>query len=217
MPDVDNIDYHTQQNTPGYLPNGTYWYYFYSGQVIPGEDIMQTFPIADNEQGVFVREGAIIPTLNFEKDRMSLLSAWQDPLNILIYPYVGGGSILYDTAEGDMYFDDGETNEYENGVYTWLKFNWSGALTVTKIVPDNINYTKASGKYINRAQIMNVSFCPVRVRNTYISEMPGQPETVINHICNTEENTVTLDNFFIPLDSGLVYDTPMTLFEFVMV
>ena len=148
---------------------------------------------------------------------MSLLSAWGDPLNILIYPYQGGGSILYDTAEGEMYYDDGESNNFENGEYTWVKFNWSGALTITKTVPDTASYPKASGKYINKVQIFNQGICPIRVRNAYISNMPGQADTHIEHICNAEERSVTLHNFWIPLDSGLQYDTPVTLIEFVMV
>ena len=134
----------------------------------------------------------------------------------MIYPYQGGGSILYDTAEGEMYFDDGETNDFENGVYTWVKFNWSGALTITKTV-DNASFAKASGKYINKAMIFNVSVCPVKVVNSYISNMPGQSEVIIPHICNPEESSVTVHNFYIPLDSGLQYDTPVTLFEFVSV
>jgi alpha-glucosidase (family GH31 glycosyl hydrolase) len=69
---------------------------------------------------------------------MSLLEAWDDPINLLIYPYVGGGSILFDTASGEMYLDDGESNNYQNGEYTWLRFDWSGALVVTKTVPDNV-------------------------------------------------------------------------------
>lgn len=178
---------------------------------------MQTVPIADNEQGVFIREGAIIPILNFERGRMSLLDAWNDPVNLLIYPYVGGGSILFDTAAGEMYFDDGESNNYLKNEYTWLKFNWSGGLTVTKTVPDNVGYAKASGKFINKAQIFHVRICPIAVRNTYVSNMQGQSVTNIDHICNLEEGSVTLHNFYIPLDSGLVYNTPVTLFEFVMV
>ena len=197
------MDYHSPINVTGYLPEGTFWYYFYSGQVIPGSSEMQTFPIADNEQGVFVREGAIIPTLNFEQGRMSLLSAWGDPINLLIYPYQGGGSILYDTAVGEMYYDDGESNNFENGEYTWVKFNWSGGLVITKTAPDSAVYPKASGKYINKVQVFNQGICPIRVRNAYISDLPGQAETTIEHICNHEEKSVTLHNFWIPLDSGL--------------
>jgi alpha-glucosidase (family GH31 glycosyl hydrolase) len=79
---------------------------------------MQTVPIADNEQGVFIREGAIIPLLNYKQGRMSLLEAWEDPIELLIYPYVGGGSILFDTAAGELYLDDGESNDYLNGAFS---------------------------------------------------------------------------------------------------
>jgi hypothetical protein len=45
-------------------------------------------PIAQNEQGVWIKEGSIIPLLNFEQGRMSLLEAINDPVNLLIYPTV---------------------------------------------------------------------------------------------------------------------------------
>lgn len=37
-PDEDHIDFHTSIETPVYLPNGTYWYYYWSGQPIAGSD-----------------------------------------------------------------------------------------------------------------------------------------------------------------------------------
>ena len=94
---------------------------------------------------------------------MSLLEAWDDPIHLLIYPYVGGGSILFDTASGDMYLDDGESNNYLNNEYSWVYFSWSGALTVTRMAPNNALYAKASGKFINKATVYNVGFPPVKV------------------------------------------------------
>jgi alpha-glucosidase (family GH31 glycosyl hydrolase) len=161
---------------------------------------MQTIPIADNEQGVFIREGAIIPLLNYEPGRMSLLEAWDDPIHLLIYPYVGGGSIYFDTASGDMYLDDGESNNYLNKEYSWVYFSWSGALTATRIAPNNASYAKASGKFINKATVYNVRTPPTKVKNTYVSNMAGQNETFMDFIYNEEASTVTVHNFFIPID-----------------
>lgn len=179
---------------------------------------MQTVPIADNEQGVWVKEGNIIPILNFQKGTESLLQAWMDPIEILIYPYRGGTSITYDTAAGQMYFDDGETFDYQDGAYTWLRFIWSGNLSVTKIVPDDVSYAKASGKYINRATIYKMSSCPLYARNLWAQQRTvGNPEVTIPSICNEEEQSVTLYDFFIPIDQGLAYDTPTALFDLVRV
>jgi len=56
-----------------YLPVGVNWYFYWSGQPVAGQATMQTVPIAQNEQGVWIKEGSIIPLLNFEQGRMSLL------------------------------------------------------------------------------------------------------------------------------------------------
>jgi alpha-glucosidase (family GH31 glycosyl hydrolase) len=85
-PDTEQIVYHASMDEPAYLPPGINWYYYWSGQPIPGSDQIMMIPIADNEQGVFIREGSIIPLLNFERHRMSLLQAIDDPVNLLIYP-----------------------------------------------------------------------------------------------------------------------------------
>lgn len=87
-PDEEHIVFHTPIDTPVYLPNGVNWYYYWSGQPVAGSATMQTAPIADNEEGVWIREGSIIPLLNFKQGRMSLLEAINDPVNLLVYPTV---------------------------------------------------------------------------------------------------------------------------------
>jgi hypothetical protein len=166
-------------------------------------------PIADNEQGVFIREGSIIPLLNFERHRMSLLQAIDDPVNLLIYP-----DLSTDTASGDLYLDDGETNNYLQHERTQVQFGWDGnKATVMKTLTDDNTYAKASGKFINKAQIFNMDTVPLRVRNSYISDMSGQNEVNIPFIYNEEEQSLTLHNFFIPVDSALSYMQPIDLFE----
>lgn len=146
-PTTENIVYHAPYTVSVYLPTGVNWYYFYSGQPIPGQFSFYHVPIPSNEQGVWVKEGSIIPLLNFEQGRMSLMEAINDPINLMIYP-----NLTSNAAKGDLYLDDGETNNYLNGEYTQVQFNWDGAaLIVTKTVPDNISYAKASGKFINKA------------------------------------------------------------------
>lgn len=147
--------------------------------------------------------------LNFEQGRMSLLEAINDPVNLMIYP-----NITSNAASGQLYLDDGETNNYLTGEYTYVQFNWDGAaLIVTKTVPDNVGFSRASGKFINKAQIFNISAPPLKVRNAWVSDMSGQIESYIDFIFSEEESSLTLHNFFIPVDSGLVYQTPTALFE----
>jgi alpha-glucosidase (family GH31 glycosyl hydrolase) len=129
------------------LPVGTNWYYFWSGQPVPGEATTLTVPIADTEEAVFIREGSIIPLLNFELGRMSLLEAIDDPINLLVYPHV-----VDQLATGDLYLDEGENNQYLQKERTEVRFDWNGAsLSVTKTLTDDNMYAKASGKFINKA------------------------------------------------------------------
>jgi alpha-glucosidase (family GH31 glycosyl hydrolase) len=100
QPSIEHIIYHTSVDVPVYLPVGTNWYYFWSGQPVPGEATTVTVPTADTEEAVFIREGSIIPLLNFELGRMSLLEAIDDPINLLVYPHV-----VDQDATGDLYLD----------------------------------------------------------------------------------------------------------------
>jgi YD repeat-containing protein len=89
--------------------------------------------VASNEQGVWVKEGTIIPLLNFERGRMSLLEAINDPVNLLVYPDVN-----LNTASGTLYLDDGMTNAYLSNERTQVQYDWDGAkLTVTKTLTDD--------------------------------------------------------------------------------
>lgn len=72
-PTEEHIDYHSPVMTSVYLPPNIYWYYYFSGQPILGTGAIIEAPVADNEQGVWIKEGAIIPLLNFEKNRTSIL------------------------------------------------------------------------------------------------------------------------------------------------
>jgi len=103
--------FHAPVNVEVYLPVDVNWYFYWSGQPVAGQSTIQTVPIAQNEQGVWIREGSIIPLLNFEQGRMSLLEAINDPVNLLVYPTVESQFNL-GTASGDLYLDDGENNNY---------------------------------------------------------------------------------------------------------
>jgi alpha-glucosidase (family GH31 glycosyl hydrolase) len=162
---------------------------------------------------VWIKEGSIIPLLNFEQGRMSLLEAINDPVNLLIYPTVIEQFDL-GIASGDLYLDDGENNNYLNNECTQVKFSWANSqLTIMKTLTDDNQYPKASGKFINKAQIFNVIAAPDRVRNSYVSDTDGQIETNIEFIYNDKEQSLTLHNFFIPVDSALVYMKPVVLWE----
>ena len=73
-------------------------------------------------------------------------------------------------------------------------------------------YAKASGKYINKVQIFNVTE-PVYVRNSYIEDMPNQNPLNITFTYNNEERSLTLKDFLIPVDSALKFLKPVELLK----
>lgn len=196
-----------------YLPVGVNWYYYYSGMMIAGSNTTMTIPVADNEQGVFVREGSIIPLLNYERNRMSLLEAINDPVTLLIYQDSSH------TATGDLYLDDGQTNNYLLNERTQVQFSWkknllsnSFTLSVTKTLTDDNMYAKASGKFLNKVQIFNAA-SPDHVVNRYQSDMDTQNVIWMDWIYNDSEKSVTILDFLIPVDSALEYGVAVPLIQ----
>jgi len=132
----------------------------------------------------------------------------------LIYP-----DLAKDTASGDLYLDDGETNNYLQKERTEVQFNWSSSkisrtsvITVKKTLTDDNQYPKASGKFINRAQIFNVKQEPNKVVNQWATNSNQQVEADAKYIFNQEESSLTLHDFYIPVDSGLTFNSTVTLF-----
>jgi hypothetical protein len=66
-----------------------------------------------------------------------LLEAIVDPIKLMIYP-----NLISNKAEGTLYLDDGETNNYHTyNQRLEVQFNWanigeSATLSIKKIIPD---------------------------------------------------------------------------------
>lgn len=217
-PSAAHITYHAPVSTTVYLPPANNWYYFNSGMMLAGSNTTMTIPIADNEEGVFVREGTIIPLLNFERGRMSLLEAIDDPITLLVYQDTAHKAI------GDLYLDDGQTFNYMSNERTQVQFSYkkntlsnSYTLSVTKTLTDDNMYAKASGKFLNKMQIFNFLTIPDHVVNRYQSDMDTQNTIWIDWIYNEEEKALTILNFLIPVDSALEYGVAVPLIQINMV
>ena len=104
-----------------YLPAGTEWYDFHTGELLEGgKEYARKYTIS--EIPVFVRAGAILP---FGPDvQYTSEKAW-DYLKIAVYPGADGHFTLYEDA-GDGY-------GYEQGEYTTIDLNWddeAGTFTI---------------------------------------------------------------------------------------
>lgn len=107
------VNFTTMKMCTKYLPKGADWYDFWSGkrykggQTINCSTTLQTVPM-------FVRAGSIIP-LGPEMQYVGE-KAW-DNLEIHVYPGADGQFTLYE--------DEGDSYNYEKGVYSTIPFVWN--------------------------------------------------------------------------------------------
>lgn len=118
-----NTDFAKVQIWTVYLPKGSDWYNFWTGEKITGgKEIQCKAPI--DEIPLFVRAGSIIPL----GPVMQYVTQIPDSvLEIRIYPGADGNFTLYE--------DENNNDDYEKGVYSTIRFEWNNklrTLTVAK-------------------------------------------------------------------------------------
>jgi len=67
------------------LPASTGWYN-YNDKSLVASPYPASMQVADDQIAMFIREGAILPILDFNFDRLSLTAAIDDPLKLQIFP-----------------------------------------------------------------------------------------------------------------------------------
>jgi alpha-D-xyloside xylohydrolase len=98
-----------------YLPKGTDWYDFWTGERITGgQTVHRAAPL--EVLPVYVRAGSILPLGPEEEYTGQHLDA---PMELRIYPGADGDAKLYS--------DDGLTYNYEKGQYAWVPMHWNDA------------------------------------------------------------------------------------------
>lgn len=121
------VDFTAPRTYGVYLPAGTEWYDFHSGELLQGGDSVSaattlgTIPL-------YVRAGAIIPV--GPEVQYATEKPWDD-LEIRVYPGADGRFTLYE--------DEGDNYNYENGAYSTIEFRWndkSNRLTIGKRTGD---------------------------------------------------------------------------------
>ncbi len=104
-----------------YLPGGTNWIDFWTGETSTGgRTVMKETPI--DIIPLFVRSGAILPV---GPDVQYATEKKWDDLEIRVYPGADGGFTLYE--------DENDNYNYEKGLYTEIPFRWddtAGTLTI---------------------------------------------------------------------------------------
>jgi alpha-D-xyloside xylohydrolase len=107
----------TEQNVDErnvYLPESVAWYDFWTGNRFDGGQAINTEAPHDKIP-LFVRAGSIIPM----GPLIQYAAEKSDPIEIRIYPGANGDFTLYE--------DENDNYNYENGIYSLIRFNWYDA------------------------------------------------------------------------------------------
>ena len=107
------IDFMAPRSTMVYLPAGTDWYDFNSGQKYQGGQTIE-YPVTIKTIPVFARAGSIIPIgpdVQFATEK-----PW-DRLELKVYPGADGSFTLYE--------DEGDGYNYKKGVYSTIDMTYS--------------------------------------------------------------------------------------------
>ncbi len=104
-----------------YLPKGTYWIDFWSGEKYSGgQSVNKETPI--DIMPLYVRSGSILPI--GPKVQYATQKKWDD-LEIRIYPGANGKFTLYE--------DENDNYDYQKGIYSTITFYWDNAKKVLTI------------------------------------------------------------------------------------
>lgn len=107
-----NVNLDALQTTDVYLPAGSGWYDFWTGEYFPGgRTVAKETPI--NIIPLYVRAGSILP---FGPDVQYATEKKWDNLELRVYPGSDGTFVLYE--------DENDNYNYEKGLYSTIEFSW---------------------------------------------------------------------------------------------
>lgn len=106
-------DFSTIKTQAVYLPKGTKWFDFWTGETLNGGQIVQK-EVPIDIIPLYVRAGSIVPF--GPKVQYSTQKKW-DNLELRIYPGADGEFVLYE--------DENDNYNYEKGLFTSIKFDWN--------------------------------------------------------------------------------------------
>lgn len=116
-------DYSVIKDKEIYLPKGTDWYDFWTGErKAGGQSVLKQVPL--NIIPLYVKAGSIVP---FGSNVQYATEKKWDSLEIRIYPGADGMFTLYE--------DENDNYNYEKGIYSTIQFHWNDAkktLTIDK-------------------------------------------------------------------------------------
>jgi alpha-D-xyloside xylohydrolase len=156
------VDVNTIKKQKLYLPAGTAWFDFWTGEKLPGgQEIEKETPI--DGVPLYVKAGSIIPMGPFQQYTSEKKS---DTLEIRIYGGADGSFTLYE--------DEGDNYNYEKGKYAIIDLVWNDkARTLT--IKDR------KGSFVGMLQNRTFNVVLVNKNNGAGMEVPQQVDKVIHY------------------------------------
>ena len=171
VPSIENAITGGTSEVEVYLPPTSQWYDIYTKVEVDSHDDIFIQHVGDQEQGTYVRGGAILPVLNFREEAESLLQAINDPVRLEVYSNTMG---IHPQASGHLYLDDGENHNNRLHERTQVRYDYDGTtLSVTKSIADENLYSKAATKIIDQVMIFGVDSPPEKVLNKWAMQANG--------------------------------------------
>ena len=155
-----------EQSRNVYLPQGTVWYDFWTGQrqeggrFLSAEAPLETIPL-------FVRAGSIVPMgpdVQYSDEKPA------DPIEIRIYPGANGDFVLYE--------DEGDSYRYEKGVYSTIAFHWNDAA-------QSLTLGERNGSFPGMLQSRNFQIVWVGEKNGVGVEPTANPQKAVKYMGHT--------------------------------
>lgn len=155
-----------EQSRNVYLPQGTVWYDFWTGQrqeggrFLSAQAPLETIPL-------FVRAGSIVPMgpdVQYSDEEPA------DPIEIRIYPGANGDFVLYE--------DEGDSYRYEKGVYSTIAFHWNDAA-------QSLTMGERNGSFPGMLQSRNFQIVWVGEKNGVGVEPTANPLKAVKYMGHT--------------------------------
>jgi alpha-D-xyloside xylohydrolase len=160
-----------QKTRTVYLPSGTQWIDFWTGEVLSGgRSVVADAPI--DKIPLMVRSGSIIPmgpSVQYSTERPA------DPIELRIYPGAKGSFTLYE--------DENDNYDYEKGVYSTIEFSWDDARRQLRI-------DARTGSFPGMLKARTFHVVIVRKGHGTGVEVTDNPDKVISY--QGEQQTVAL-------------------------
>ncbi|OQP68579.1 glycoside hydrolase family 31 protein [Niastella populi] len=165
------VDLQTIKKQKLYLPAGTSWFDFWTGEKLQGgQEVEKETPV--DVMPLYVKAGSIIPLSPLQQYAGEKK---EDTLEVRIYEGADGNFTLYE--------DEGDNYNYEKGKYATIEFVWNnkaGTLTIKD--------RKGSFQGMRERKTFNVVL--VNSKNGTGMEIPRQVDRVIHYTGKTAVNTI---------------------------